>query len=773
MRKKIFIVSIITFFIGTIIFNSVSNLAYAQEVTSELDYTVGLDEIRDSVEPGDIYKVNIVVHGATYESTEVVPFDVMLAIDMSKSMEHNDPGYKRLKAAEEFIQKCRMNSPTPAGSIRAGLIGFRARGRLEHALTDNYDSLYQKINEMYSQDLGEQTNIAGAMAEAHNQLDNHGIYNTRAIILITDGNPEGLGDNEPETQRNLIDNELLPEALIKGFRYYTIALGNNAWQEGLRNIAERTGGFHANTVTADSLINIYSRIFDHVSKIITAGQVKLALQRDTLHTHFIPGSFENPPELADLEDTELDAFENSSIGFIKVNLGPMGGGDVKTISFHLQALECLPVDATQDRIKIYPLVYPDCKVSYLWGTQSITYNLERKFIYCKKTPVITVKKEYIPANSRVEIKITNNYTPRRDIPDSDRTITNIHVHELLSQYFSRNYFGPPNFYDSFISRLDPSFIQPNIFIPGKFGNDFLYWEIRALGPKQSKTLWFRVNSLGWGPRDEDKQLPVDSVDPKDPSAPYTESKVTYKLKNETKTLVIQNKYYTPVMLPDMSAQNGRPNLYIEPPLTRYEFKNLPIPSSDVSSDTRIPSTGPGFLSCSLPERSESADIWIDSKRNQYVNDWTNTASIRLKLKNSNFDFSIDRFKGVTGQGDLFSISSSNRIQFKVHSFGASSNQIKAKVYILEHYGRDRLRLPSQWVLLGDAKIIFSPNWSDYHIFSVEIPENTVREGDHTRLFCVWGNMRYHTATIMIKIAKAQHEGHISNNVSTERFLVVR
>ena len=772
-------------------------LAYAQGVTAELDYTVGLDDVIDFVEPGDVFTANITVHGYADESPSVVPFDVMVAIDMSGSMGDNDPDDRRLDAVEAFLQLCDQASPTPAGPIRAGIIGFRKQGRVEQSLTDDYTVFFGGsgvIAIMRGQSQGVATNIADAMAKAQQELDIDGINNTRAVILLTDGWPyPGLQGEAPSLseQEGMIDEQLVPEARTKGFRYYTIGLGPNPYLH-LADIAELTGGFHSPAATAEALNNIFTDIFDHVSKTMTANQVTLKVRRDTGVARFVPGSLEIPPGINNPTNVQLNTFEDQTQGWIDIVMGQLGNGDNATLSFKLEVLECLPVDAPEDVIEITPVRHPVSVITYLWGTQNIPYTLEEKAINCRKKPVFEVQKRFDLETSNVELTFTNHYPHRPDVPDAARTFTNIRVFEQLSQYFQFPYYGPSRFYAT-VERLRPapavpwrdfdlSIIFPSRFIPGVQGGDFLYSEIPSLGPEKSKKLRFRVEAIAWAPRDEGKLLPVDMVDPKVTAPPVPEgaiaSRVYYDFGNQTQFVTIPDEpdedvWFLPAMLPDLSAEGGRPNLYVEPSLSLYEFKNLPPEPADLSTGPQIPSSGPWPLPTNLFVRSESPDIWIDSETNGYVSNWLHRGDVDAYLENDSFNPYRDRFKGVTGQGDLFKINGGNRIYIRVHNRGAVAGQAQATAYVLRHFapGQPTPLLP-QWDTLGDAVSVPSPPWAGYQLLYVGIPPGSIERGRHTSSFGAWDGVEFDAATVMIKVSPASNEVHYSNNVTTERFLVV-
>ena len=782
--RKICVPTITVFLLVFFIFpNSFVTLAFAQGVTAELDYTVGLDDNIDFVEPDDVFTANITVHGYTLNSTSIVPFDVMIALDMSGSMRDDDPDDRRLDAAEAFLRLC-DSAPTSAGSIRAGIIGFRREGRVEQGLTDDYTVFFGSdgvIDRMREQDLGDYTNIADAMTKAHHQLTTYGVNNTRVVILLTDGWPT---PNAPE-QEGTIDEILIPEAVTKGFRYYTIGLGPNPYLD-LPEIAQLTGGFHKPEptepeVTAEDLNQIFTDIFEHASHNMIASQVTVKVRRDTEVASLVPGSLEVPPGIPDPTAGQLDIFGDEDEGWIDIVMGQLGNGDVATLSFRLRAFECILVDDPEDMIEITPVRHPDSVITYLWGTQTISFPLEEKVINCRKKPYFDVEKEVDLDANKVTLTFTNNYPHRADVPDSARTVTNIRVLEQVSQYFQIRYSSRPSPFSP--PRLVPDlyYIYPKRFIPGQKGGDFLYWEIPSLGPEEYRTTQFRIDSIAWAPRDAGKFLPVDMVDPKVTVPPVPEgaikSRVYYDFDNQTQFVTIPDEpdefvWFLPPILPDLSAEGGRPNLYVEPSLSLLEFKNLSPEPPDLSIDPQIPSSGPWPLLTNLFVRSESPNIWIDSATNGYVSNWLHRDGIDAYLENDSFHpLHPDRF-GVTGQGDLFTINAGNRIYIRVLEKGADVDLCNATAYILKHPPPGMMYVISPWDTLGNAVSVPVPPWAKYHLLYVEIPPGGIERGRHTRAFGTWGGVEFDTATVRINVVPAPNEAHYSNNTATERFLLV-
>ncbi len=145
----------------------------------------------NALDPSDFLDVNV-TFGAegclTYGSDITSPFsrqkegnvDVMLIIDASGSMGSNDPQGKRLQAAKAYL----MASLT---GDRVGVVEFADNAALLsglRALPDGEAALDEAIAQI---GVGGQTNIAGAITMACDELLTNGTSPSRGAILLTDG----------------------------------------------------------------------------------------------------------------------------------------------------------------------------------------------------------------------------------------------------------------------------------------------------------------------------------------------------------------------------------------------------------------------------------------------------------------------------------------------------------------------------------------------------------------------------------------------------------
>jgi hypothetical protein len=734
-------------------------------LTADLTYDV------DLVQPGDTIKASIVVHGYSEPSLTTVPFDVMLAIDMSGSMEFSDPHDLRLFAAEYFLDLCRQNSPTMGGDIRAGVIGFRALARLEQDLTHDYDLLLGPegvVATMHNQSLGMATNIADAMVMALDRLQYSPQGNaenaTRVVILLTDGNPEP----DPAGQAASIADSLVI-AYTENIRVYTIGLSGNAYCNP--NLSGFTGGLSFCNVTAADLEAIFGEIFDHASHEISTANIRLRVELDTDAVHYA-GGLQVPDDLFYPDDEAMTTFANQ--GRIEIRLGQLSILEDAAVSFNLGTNECLPVDSPLKTIEIWPLGRPSqATVTYSYGANQLMHRVAEESITCQRLDPLQVKKEFDPASNTVKISLRNGYMPRSDIPDYQRTFTDIHVCEYLGKYYQ--YPHNPG-----TQPLDPK-NAPRIFIP-RYNEDFLYWHINTLGPEQTRTFTFRVNPRAWKPRDIGKLLHIDHAiikehdDDVDLSVPG-DSRVYYTLPlpygtGEREEKEIPQCWHLPALLPDLSEVGGRSDLYITPPLSVSEFFDRSMDLTELVDRSRIAWYGPWPLSFNVFEYQESPDIFIDSEANGYVADWSRQEAIQPHLDNAVFYTDGSGLSKVIGQGDRLKIDTGNRIYFNTHNIGTTAATINAEASILKRYTGNMQPVYPEWIALGNVVVGPTVPASESAWHYIEIPAGTVQEDDHTGVFGTWLTVEHRDATIRIEISPAPNEAHTNNNAATEKLFVL-
>ncbi len=191
--------------------------------------------------------------------------DLMLAIDISKSMDHqirhNSRSVSRITAtkavASNFIEK-RVGD-------RIGLILFADQAYVQAPLTFDRTTVNILLQEAFTGLAGQATAIGDAIGltvkrvskqrgdktSSSNILKN--ISDDRVLILLTDG-VSNRGEISPLKAAEL--------AAKKGLKIYTVGIGNRGSREldemTLQKIAQKTGGQYFRAYTTADLMKIYS-----------------------------------------------------------------------------------------------------------------------------------------------------------------------------------------------------------------------------------------------------------------------------------------------------------------------------------------------------------------------------------------------------------------------------------------------------------------------------------------------------------------------------------
>lgn len=166
----------------------------------------------------------------------VVPTDVMLAIDLSGSMNNDgdnppQPITGVLDAASSFARNL-------ATKDLIGLITFASEANKESTLTNQNLTVAERILnlEINPEEETGYTNTEAALRLAAGELNsvNHNEDARRVLVLLTDGLP-----TDPDDQRNIIiESETLASELdLSGIELYAIGLGESVDRQFIRNVA--------------------------------------------------------------------------------------------------------------------------------------------------------------------------------------------------------------------------------------------------------------------------------------------------------------------------------------------------------------------------------------------------------------------------------------------------------------------------------------------------------------------------------------------------------
>lgn len=210
----------------------------------------------------------------SYEETKASGIDIILAIDVSQSMDGLDFSTKtkeqtRLDAVKTVVKQFIDSRPND----RIGVVAFGGRPYLASPLTLDHQWIFKRVDILETGMIEGGTAIGSAIASASNHLNNIE-SKSKIIVLLTDGeNNSGAIEPGPAAEA----------AKALGIKIYTVGAGKdgqapykvngffgtdyqyidvNIDEEMLNNIAETTGGLYFRARDIESLESIYDKIND-------------------------------------------------------------------------------------------------------------------------------------------------------------------------------------------------------------------------------------------------------------------------------------------------------------------------------------------------------------------------------------------------------------------------------------------------------------------------------------------------------------------------------
>jgi hypothetical protein len=564
-----------------------------------------------SVEAGEPVTVVITVAGCSGQVIEPIPFDGVLLIDMSDSMDdsfpYSDPNDKRLDAAISFV-----NCAAPDTNL--AIIAFSTEAALVQPMTSDKDLLELTLNGLRGEADGG-TNLYGGMqlAQQHLIASSSG-QREQFILLLTDGE-----DNSGHTDSDIV--ALANVAQENDVQYFTIALGSEADLGILVAIAMITDGLWRESPSAANLEDVYASICATAGSMASTRNIEL---HETLASGVgvVAGSVLNDIPLTTSQIVQLE-----SGGGTTGSIGKLGSGEGRLLQFDVAA-DCLGPDSEEEAVEIQ-VDHNSSKVTYVFGVDSGEVPVPGKSFQCTRPGDLRIRKEYDFQDSRLYITLESRYLPGVE----DNIVRNIEVVERPSMWFQAD-----------LSTATPPLTH---FFPGS-QNDALLWRISELGPKETETLTVdlvpTICSADYDP-------PIDVNAEK--ATGGSRGEVSYVRPDGT-----ANRIPIPPAtgsLASVEACDGRPDLAIAPAFTIAEYK-LPPPLSPTQ----------------VLYKHDSPGIWVDSLEGNGF--WDRTSEnvgdfIRGAELDSSYLAPIDSRINVPGQGDYFFVDSRNKIYINMLNSG--------------------------------------------------------------------------------------------------------
>ncbi len=203
--------------------------------------------------------------------------DIRVLIDVSGSMEKNDPKNLRIPALRLLV------GLLPAQTT-AAVWNFGTKTKPLVPLGPSDEQWKIKANQasttIHSKDF--YTNIGLALDTAiAGWGDKKPDSTPRSIILLTDGMVDISKDDKKNiAELNRILKELLPKIVKTGAQIHTIALSKNADHDFLKQLSTKTDGGYEQTDSAEQLERIFLRLFEKTTKVDTVPLVDNTFQVD-------------------------------------------------------------------------------------------------------------------------------------------------------------------------------------------------------------------------------------------------------------------------------------------------------------------------------------------------------------------------------------------------------------------------------------------------------------------------------------------------------------
>jgi Ca-activated chloride channel family protein len=191
--------------------------------------------------------------------------DIVIALDLSESMETPDLPPSRLVAAQVVIDAFITRRPRD----RIGLVAFGSTASTVSPLTIDHGVLRAMVKRLTLRTMdGSTTAIGAGLGMALNRLT-ESEASSRIIVLLTDGvhNAEGL---DPDT--------IAKEAAARGVQIYTVLMGQHGRNDGnvdparLERVAASTGGFAYTASDENALGGSFQDLLDKLERSEISGQ---------------------------------------------------------------------------------------------------------------------------------------------------------------------------------------------------------------------------------------------------------------------------------------------------------------------------------------------------------------------------------------------------------------------------------------------------------------------------------------------------------------------
>ncbi len=151
-------------------------------------------------------------HGYVADTSNRNGVDIMVALDVSTSMNAEDFKPDRITVAKDVLKKFIDGRPQD----RIGLVIFSGKSYLQSPLTTDHATVLNYMNQLHTGMIEDGTAIGMALATSVNRLKDSEAK-TKIILLLTDGE-NNAGEIDPETAAKM--------AQAMGIKIYSVGIGD-------------------------------------------------------------------------------------------------------------------------------------------------------------------------------------------------------------------------------------------------------------------------------------------------------------------------------------------------------------------------------------------------------------------------------------------------------------------------------------------------------------------------------------------------------------------
>jgi len=625
-----------------------------------------------SVEAGDPVTVSITVGGCSGEVSEPIPFDGVLLIDMSNSMDddppYSDPNDLRIDAAISFVN-------CVAADTELAIVTFSSDANLVQTMTSDKPLLVSQLDGLRGQAEGS-TNMYDGMVLAQQHLTSLSSgQRERFIILLADGE-----DNSGHSSSEFFT--LANNAAGHNIRYLTIALGSQADLFSLFTIATLTDGQWFTSADASELQGVYDTTCALAGSIAKTRQIELQ-EKLSAGVGVVPGSVVSDIPLT---TSQIGLFESS--GQIIGNIGTLGSTEGAFLQFDVTS-DCLTPDSEQESVEEV-VDHASSKVTYIFGVNEGEIPVPERSFVCTRPGDLRVNKEYDFVDSKLYITLESRYLSGT----GNNIIQDIEVIERPSIWFQANpaTASPPLSY---------------LFPGSRF--DTLVWKIAELGPGEIRTLSVYLEPMVCS-ENYNPPIPVNATK----TAGGDPGRISYVRPDGTAGHI--KMPFEEGSLSDVDPCDGRPDLVVAPAFSFSEYQNPPqIHPRQVLYN------------------HESPWIWVDAYvgngfwngTSENVGDYISGAELAPSTT-----VPVDKRITVQGNGDYFYVDSKNVIYVKVANVGEKQTQVLdpgAKLLVYNH-------VTHHWDMLG-AEALEALDLNDEKLLVFKLGQNVIQP-EHIRAYAL-------------------------------------